>query len=511
MSWLLGIIVMGSVVSTTAFDENNWVDYPAYCSKHVEKNIIKELPSSDHYKLDQVQIAIRHGARTLVGRSMCWDGYNATWNCNARNHIEPSLEMSTHRSFDVKYTPGETVLKGTCQVGQLLDEGYRQETLNGENFYRAYIASNRLYQSTEQIDLTNDSDIYLSSTDMQRTVMSGQLVVDAMFPKTKSASSLVSWHVGDISQSSFVPNPFACPRLGEIKRDFEASDEYQLWLRQHDALVETIKKTFHSYDPKGLFDCLLTARCSLTHTDIPASVTPQLYNDIIRFERDKRMKIYTEDPIYAKLSVSKLLRWVRSRMLASTPPRFVLYSGHDDTVMPILAALGGELWLKDWPPYAAFLAFELYTEISTHKRFVRVIYQGQTLSLEGCDNESLCPLDLFLKWTEFAETSQCDLHQINIASKTEVPKVEEEDDDFSLTTHVSFETFLLCVIVGVLLGFVFGLLVANAARQNSTDQDKISKPKSLEIKSNDEDENGELLPPTSEPSSPTVEMAFKMK
>ena len=81
--------------------------------------------------------------------------------------------------------------------------------------------------------------------------------------------------------------------------------------------------------------------------------------------------------------------------------------------MPLLAAFGGSSWLKDWPPYAAYLAFELYqrnelntdehtenqdrakhtistsnTEKKNHQNlsfFVRVVYQGTPLTLPGCD------------------------------------------------------------------------------------------------------------------------------
>ncbi|KDO35037.1 hypothetical protein SPRG_01101 [Saprolegnia parasitica CBS 223.65] len=503
-------LVVWLVGAAAALDADEWADFPAYCAKHVEKNAIAPLPSADQYALNQVQIAIRHGARTLVQRSTCWSGYNATWNCNARNHIEPALGASTHRSFDVQYTPGETVLQGTCQVGQLLDEGYRQETTNGQHFYDAYIASSRLFPKDTPVDLADPTSVYLSSTDMQRTVMSGQLVVDAMFPMPATTAALIPWHVGDVSQSSFIPNPFACPRLGDLKDAFEASDGYRLWLHMHDELVATMHATFPNYDPKGLFDCMLTARCSLTRNDMPLALTPSLYKDIIRFERDKRMKIYTEDDEYAKLSMSKLLRSIRAKMQASSP-KFVLYSGHDDTVMPILAAIGGADWLRDWPPYAAFVAFEVYTQVATAARFVRIVYQGKPLTLPGCNADALCPLSLFLEWTAFAETADC-TRSTPPALETPEP-VPATDAGVSITdessTHVSVDTFLVVVVVAVLLGFVFGLLVAKVARQTEASDRKTEKLL-LDAAAADDDETGGLLPAaTSEPSSPTVAMAKK--
>ena len=94
-----------------------------------------------------------------------------------------------------------------------------------------------------------------------------------MFPEVNSDSddlpdNTIPWFVGDISASSFVPNPVICPRLAEIKREYESSNAYQEWLHSKEN-VEINKKlqgVFGSYDPAGLFDCLLTARFVLLVT-----------------------------------------------------------------------------------------------------------------------------------------------------------------------------------------------------------------------------------------------------
>jgi len=54
--------------------------------------------------------------------------------------------------------------------------------------------------------------------------------------------------------------------------------------------------------------------------------------------------------------------------------------------MAILAALGGTKWLTEWVPYASHMIFELYQNRHTKENFVRVLYQGQPLSFEGCNS-----------------------------------------------------------------------------------------------------------------------------
>ncbi|KAH9193916.1 hypothetical protein AeNC1_004094 [Aphanomyces euteiches] len=482
-----------------------------YCSKHVEQNVIERLQSPDQYKLQQVQIVMRHGARVLASHSFCWAGYNVTWTCNARMHVSPSLEvggaLSSHHVYDNKYLDGETVLKGNCHIGQLLDEGYNQEVENGRIFRKAYVETNQLFRSDEQIDLSNSNDFYLSSTDMQRTVMSGQLVIDAMFPPAVTSDAVVPWHIGDIAQSSYVPNPSSCPKLADIKAQYESSAGYIQWHDAHAPVVNLTKTIFDTYDERILFDCLLTSRCSMP-SSLPPTLSVAQYDSIVNYERDKRMKIYTEDPLYSKVSMAKVLLSIRNRILArihGDGPRFALYSGHDDTVMPILAALGGSAWLLDWPPYAAFLAMELYADANNATaHFVRFIYQGKPLTLPGCRSDKLCPLELLLAATDYAtDPNVCKASFKGPTTAMPIPVAASSDGE----THVSFKALVLFVFVGLLLGVVFGLIIARTFAKNNqasslsaTDARSDSDSKALTIQTDyddlnkgDVDERDELL------------------
>lgn len=82
-----------------------------------------------------------------------------------------------------------------------------------------------------------------------------------------------------------------------------------------------------------------------------------------------------------------------------TPPKLALFSGHDTTLMPILATLGRDVWSGlEWPPYASMLLIEVYemsyegeqSEFSSGYAF-RLIYNGQVLTsrMNGCNSE-LC-------------------------------------------------------------------------------------------------------------------------
>lgn len=68
----------------------------------------------------------------------------------------------------------------------------------------------------------------------------------------------------------------------------------------------------------------------------------------------------------------------------SSAPLFVLYSGHDNTITPLIAALG----LEDrvWPGYATRLVFELYKQAYTPQvkgqYFLRILLNGKPVTSE---------------------------------------------------------------------------------------------------------------------------------
>jgi hypothetical protein len=57
-----------------------------------------------------------------------------------------------------------------------------------------------------------------------------------------------------------------------------------------------------------------------------------------------------------------------------------LYSGHDSSLMPLLAALGQPV--QDWPPYLSSLALELWRQPSG-KHYVKVGARRRSGLVEG--------------------------------------------------------------------------------------------------------------------------------
>ncbi len=71
--------------------------------------------------------------------------------------------------------------------------------------------------------------------------------------------------------------------------------------------------------------------------------------------------------------------------------RFILYSGHDSTVLPVMAALG--VPLETTPPYASSVCFELYQDRDTYS--VKVRFNGSDAALPAAGGKTTCTFDQF--------------------------------------------------------------------------------------------------------------------
>ena len=149
-----------------------------------------------------IQVVIRHGARTPAHKHACWSGYNVTWNnCNVTQLMlaSPSynsLQRPAKWLFRKLYDGSPNYLGGNCETGQLLLEGYLQHQANGEHLNQAYIGNSlsamNLFSTSEWDEIDTGSELYLRSDDEERTLLSGQVLMNGMFNVREGSSFLNS-------------------------------------------------------------------------------------------------------------------------------------------------------------------------------------------------------------------------------------------------------------------------------------------------------------------------------
>lgn len=80
-----------------------------------------------------------------------------------------------------------------------------------------------------------------------------------------------------------------------------------------------------------------------------------------------------------------------NRTNGDSPLQFVLISGHDTTLISLLASIAPNSWDQQWPPYASLASIELLRVGDSVENedvrgdYFRFVYNGQVLKIEGCD------------------------------------------------------------------------------------------------------------------------------
>lgn len=156
------------------------------------------------------------------------------------------------------------------------------------------------------------------------------------------------------------------------------------------------------------------------------------------------------DAALAKLGMGPLWKEIMSNILPIVEfttinnigrqpvPKLALFSGHDTTLMPILATLGQDVWSGfEWAPYASMFLIEIYEMLNTNKDSefpsgyaFRIIYNGEVLTsrMERCSSE-LCDSQVLVNLVmQFAMFEERDCASSNPTSDFWVESFDESEE-----------------------------------------------------------------------------------
>ncbi|CAI5732529.1 unnamed protein product [Peronospora farinosa] len=412
-------------VAMMAGPYDGWAPH-RYCNSldNIETTRIPPLTSEQAElveSLEQVQIIARHGARAPYARIFCWDSpkhnpMNAEWNCStisvSSQEINSKEESKVFgRLYRKSYIDGHNILNGDCIVGGLLESGRQQHMMNGQFLRDAYVGkgSLKLFPTAKLSDLEL-SEIYLRSDDQERTLGSGQALINGLFPIDGTPSfelhRMLSWNVADYSMDYISPNKKICPLMKHIEQMSNESPEF--WGHLRDPATVEIERHFSDvvgdFSWDSVLECLSTARCS--NLELPDGVDEETFTKTYHeVEVLQGIFLTYNDSWYAKVAMQPLAHDMLTRLngaLNGDPDAYKLSvtMAHDSTIMPFLAATVKENWDRTWTPYAGMLVLEVYkTKSGSHA--VRMIFHGEPQLLPDC-RDTLCDIDEFFQAFAFA-------------------------------------------------------------------------------------------------------------
>ena len=166
----------------------------AYCNSAMDTGVIPPLPSLE---LLQVQVLIRHGARTPSNTDKSWPGDVAQYSCEASptgmavfNDGVPNSVAFRAKGWENQkffgYKPDEIMAGGSCLQGQLVNDGYAMHLKNGQHLRDAYVRTNGNSKGLLPSTLQGNEELFYLRADStppaQRTLMSAEALLSGMFP-----------------------------------------------------------------------------------------------------------------------------------------------------------------------------------------------------------------------------------------------------------------------------------------------------------------------------------------
>ncbi|XP_039693074.1 prostatic acid phosphatase isoform X2 [Pteropus medius] len=257
------------------------------------------------------------------------------------------------------------------------------------------------------------TQVYIQSTDVDRTLMSAMTNLAALFPPEGISvwNPSLPWqpipvHTVPLSEDRLLYLPFRnCPRFQQLQRETLKSEEFQKRLQPYKDFVETLPKLagYHGKDLFGIWSKVYDPLfCERVHNfTLPSWATGDAMTKLKELSELSLLSLYGihKQKEKSRLQGGVLIDEILNNMERATQPlnhrKLVMYSAHDTTVSGLQMAL--DVFNGILPPYASCHLMELYLEKGEY--FVEMYYRNETqhepypLTLPGCTHS--CPLRKF--------------------------------------------------------------------------------------------------------------------
>ncbi|XP_053323779.1 prostatic acid phosphatase [Spea bombifrons] len=266
----------------------------------------------------------------------------------------------------------------------------------------------------------NRHEVYVRSTDFDRTLMSALTNLAGLFPPVgrHTWNPDIMWqpvpvHTVPLSKENLILLPYQnCPRYQDLDERTYISEEYHRLIDPYSEFLKVLSnytgfsvqqlKHGHAWTTYDALHCE-----SIHNYSLPSWATEET---MIKLRELSEFLITLPFGIYKQREKSRLqggflLNTIITNItdIISKPSRkrkLIVYSAHDTTIVALQIALS--VFNKKMPPYAACHIFELYQEVNGNYS-IEMYYRNDSavdpypLILPGC--RASCPLQTFIELT----------------------------------------------------------------------------------------------------------------
>jgi hypothetical protein len=251
--------------------------------------------------------------------------------------------------------------------------------------------------------------------------MSGQVLLRGLFEEelTRHYQStkqypVIPLHIADRDRDVVDANKHDCPKLAFLQQNAMQSPDFQRFDTSHES--EEVRRYMWNTMKMGnetrnsILDCLMCTIC--TDRPLPAAVDEydgtddnwfsrlatydtQSFTLLMKYNQSEFAKLAL-GPLWYEIMVNINPFLTETQTVSQNPaPKLALFSGHDTTIMPLLASLGSDVWNDtEWAPYASMMLIEIHELIDgqsdptlfTSNFAFRLLYNGKVLTplVGGC-------------------------------------------------------------------------------------------------------------------------------
>jgi len=233
------------------------------------------------------------------------------------------------------------------------------------------------------------SDIYLRSTDIKRTLETAQCIMDQLYPSSQRPSGeagILTIHSRDRRHENMYGRS-SCAALSVLKKAAKSSPAYAEFQEQFQPLRQIFQENFGDKGNSSWASLYNTYECMKgSGMQLPEFMTSDVQQRL-KEAAGREMSFSFHTPEICALSIGRFVKDVLDHMgqFVQAPqhtPRFALYSGHDNTLSPMLNGL--RIVDGYHPPMGSNIVFELWEQGTSGDYYVRVLYNGQVKQLPDC-------------------------------------------------------------------------------------------------------------------------------
>ncbi|CAK0886685.1 unnamed protein product [Prorocentrum cordatum] len=358
-----------------------------YCHERKDWGKLPARPENASQLL-QVQVFIRHGARTQCStKPACWaaeDQDTGSYTCDLSFMENTVLGVDGAGGpagpfFRTVYLPGRNALPGggNCMVGQLVKSGFDMEVQNGQRLREAYV-DREGFLPVALADVDPEvfmKDFFLRSTDVPRTRQSGMALFTGIYGDVDTGRMPhITLNTMDFANENMLVSN-ACPEAAQLaqRRYFETLENEEEILNLCRQLAPSSVDSSSTNDCfwflQHLVDCLMSRACpTVPFQPHNSTIPPEFLSDDAALFRKVWAATDTAQHGYfkalARLGIGPFVGEVlhaAKGALNGSAPKFLLFSGHDTGPMePLWAAFGLRPTPPYWPPFASMLVLEVW-------------------------------------------------------------------------------------------------------------------------------------------------------